>query len=74
VIASPRNPVPQVALRDNHAAVDQRQIWQLFIANYAVNRVLRLQHAQRTSKNRRLPCSLMSAERGGRRQKTSKKL
>jgi hypothetical protein len=34
---------PQVALRDNHALVDRRQVWQPFIANYAVNRVLRLQ-------------------------------
>lgn len=34
---------PQIALRDNYALVDRRQLWQPFIANYAVNRVLRLQ-------------------------------
>jgi hypothetical protein len=34
---------PLVAMRDNHAVVDRRQLWQPFIANYAVNRVLRLQ-------------------------------
>src|SRR5262249_8704279 len=34
---------PQVALRDNYTLVDRRQVWQPFIANYAVNRVLRLQ-------------------------------
>jgi hypothetical protein len=34
---------PQIALRDNCALVDRRQIWQPFIANYAINRVLRLQ-------------------------------
>lgn len=38
---SPRE--PQIALRDNYALVDLRQVWQPFIANYAVNRVLRLQ-------------------------------
>jgi hypothetical protein len=44
-IASRQNPdVPQIALRDNDALVDRRQIWQPFIANYAINRVLRLQH------------------------------
>lgn len=43
-ISSRQNPdAPQVALRDNYALVDRRQIWQPFIANYAVNRVLRLQ-------------------------------
>jgi hypothetical protein len=36
---------PQVALRDNYALVDRRQVWQPFIANYAINRVLRLQSA-----------------------------
>jgi hypothetical protein len=30
-------------LRENYALVDRQQIWQPFIANYAVNRVLRLQ-------------------------------
>jgi hypothetical protein len=34
---------PQIALRDDYALVDRRQLWQPFIANYAVNRVLRLQ-------------------------------
>jgi len=34
---------PQIALRENYALVDRRQIWQPFIANYAINRVLRLQ-------------------------------
>jgi hypothetical protein len=34
---------PQIALSGNYALVDQRQIWQPFIANYAINRVLRLQ-------------------------------
>ena len=34
---------PRVALHDNYALVDRRRIWQPFIANYAVNRVLRLQ-------------------------------
>jgi hypothetical protein len=34
---------PQVALSENLALVDRRQTWQPFIANYAVNRVLRLQ-------------------------------
>jgi hypothetical protein len=34
---------PQLALRKNHAIVDRRQVWQPFIANYAINRVLRLQ-------------------------------
>jgi hypothetical protein len=44
-IASKQNPdVPQIALRDNYALVDRRQIWQPFIANYAINRVLRLQY------------------------------
>lgn len=43
-IASRQNPgAPQIALRGNYALVDRRQIWQPFIANYAVNRVLRLQ-------------------------------
>lgn len=43
-IASRQHPsVPQIALRDNYALVDHRQIWQPFIANYAINRVLRLQ-------------------------------
>ena len=32
-----------MALCDNYALVDRRQIWQPFIANYAINRVLRLQ-------------------------------
>jgi len=34
---------PQIALCDDYALVDRRQLWQPFIANYAVNRVLRLQ-------------------------------
>jgi len=34
---------PQVALYGNYALVDRRQVWQPFIANYAINRVLRLQ-------------------------------
>ena len=34
---------PQVALCDHYALVDRRQVWQPFIANYAINRVLRLQ-------------------------------
>jgi hypothetical protein len=43
-ISSQQNPgEPQVALRDNYALVDRQQVWQPFIANYAVNRVLRLQ-------------------------------
>jgi hypothetical protein len=43
-ISSRQNPgEPQVALCENYALVDQRQIWQPFIANYAINRVLRLQ-------------------------------
>lgn len=35
---------PLLALKDNYVLVDRRQIWQPFIANYAINRVLRLQH------------------------------
>jgi hypothetical protein len=43
-ITTRQNPAePQVALHDNHAVVDRRQVWQPFIANYAMNRVLRLQ-------------------------------
>lgn len=43
-IASRRDPgAPQIALRDNYALVERRRIWQPFIANYAINRVLRLQ-------------------------------
>jgi len=43
-IATQENPAsPQVAMHDNHALVDRSQIWQPFIANYAVNRLLRLQ-------------------------------
>ena len=43
-IASRQTPgEPQVALCDRHALVDRRQVWQPFIANYAINRVLRLQ-------------------------------
>src|SRR5262245_32168369 len=43
-IASRHTPnEPQIALRENYALVDRRQIWQPFIANYAINRVLRLQ-------------------------------
>jgi hypothetical protein len=43
-ISSQQSPgEPQVALCDNYALVDRRQVWQPFIANYAVNRVLRLQ-------------------------------
>ena len=43
-IATSENPAePQVAMYDNRALVDRRQIWQPFVANYAVNRVLRLQ-------------------------------
>ena len=38
---SPDRPV--VALSGNFALADRRQVWQPFIANYAVNRVLRLQ-------------------------------
>ena len=38
---SPRE--PQIALCDDHALVDRRQLWQPFIANYALNRLLRLQ-------------------------------
>jgi hypothetical protein len=34
---------PLLALSGNFALVDRRQIWQPFIANYAINRVLRLQ-------------------------------
>jgi hypothetical protein len=34
---------PQIALCANEAVVDRRQVWQPFIANYAINRVLRLQ-------------------------------
>ncbi|MGB8398429.1 hypothetical protein [Bradyrhizobium sp.] len=43
-IAMRGNPnAPLVALHDQYALVDRRQVWQPFIANYAVNRVLRLQ-------------------------------
>jgi hypothetical protein len=43
-IASRESPEqPMVALFENFALVDQAQVWQPFIANYAVNRVLRLQ-------------------------------
>ncbi len=43
-IASRQTPnEPQIALCENYALVDRRQIWQPFIANYAINRVLRLQ-------------------------------
>ena len=34
---------PQIALYANQAVVDRRQAWQPFMANYAINRVLRLQ-------------------------------
>jgi hypothetical protein len=34
---------PLIALKENHALVDLQQVWQPFVANYAVNRVLRLQ-------------------------------
>ena len=34
---------PLVAMKGNFAIVDRRQVWQPFIANLAVNRVLRLQ-------------------------------
>jgi hypothetical protein len=34
---------PQIALYGNQAVVDRRQAWQPFMANYAINRVLRLQ-------------------------------
>ena len=34
---------PLIALKGDRALVDARQVWQPFIANYAVNRVLRLQ-------------------------------
>lgn len=43
-IASRQHPdEPQIALCENFALVDRRQVWQPFVANYAVNRVLRLQ-------------------------------
>jgi len=34
---------PVIAMKGNHALVDRDQVWQPFIANLAVNRVLRLQ-------------------------------
>jgi hypothetical protein len=34
---------PLIAMNGNSALVDRRQVWQPFVANYAVNRVLRLQ-------------------------------
>jgi hypothetical protein len=43
-IASRQTPdKPLIALRGDRAVVDRRQAWQPFVANYAVNRVLRLQ-------------------------------
>jgi hypothetical protein len=43
-IASRRDPgATQIALRENYALVERRRIWRPFIANYAINRVLRLQ-------------------------------
>jgi hypothetical protein len=39
--ASPEQPL--IALNENLALVDRQQVWQPFVANYAVNRVLRLQ-------------------------------
>ena len=43
-IVSRQSPdAPQIALCDHYALVDRGQVWQPFIANYAINRVLRLQ-------------------------------
>src|SRR6266567_5679925 len=43
IMSQDRPERPLVALCENFALVDRQQAWQPFIANYAVNRVLRLQ-------------------------------